>query len=154
MGITQLIVLAVVQGLTEFLPISSSGHLILVPSLFGWSDQGLAFDVAVHFGSLIAVCIFFRVDIYALLRGMQDVLVGKFSSADARMFWNLGLEREDLQKYLLRPRCVRAQKVKGKKIKRAISNVSGRSKPSAARMTTRSCYRAQEQCLRCGTLAD
>ena len=91
MGITQLIVLAVVQGLTEFLPISSSGHLILVPSLFGWSDQGLAFDVAVHFGSLIAVCIFFRVDIYALLRGMQDVLVGKFSSADARMFWNLGL---------------------------------------------------------------
>jgi undecaprenyl-diphosphatase len=48
MGMMQLIVLAVVQGLTEFLPVSSSGHLVLVPSIFGWADQGLAFDVAVH----------------------------------------------------------------------------------------------------------
>ena len=77
MGITQLIVLAIVQGLTEFLPISSSGHLILVPSLFGWTDQGLAFDVAVHFGSLIAVFIFFREDIYYLLKGLQDVFTGR-----------------------------------------------------------------------------
>ena len=51
----QIIVLAIVQGLTEFLPISSSGHLVLVPYLVEWTDQGLAFDVAVHFGSLIAV---------------------------------------------------------------------------------------------------
>ncbi len=55
----QIIVLAIVQGLTEFLPISSSGHLILVPTFFDWTDQGLAFDVAVHFGSLGAVCVFF-----------------------------------------------------------------------------------------------
>ena len=47
------IVLAVVQGLSEFLPISSSGHLILIPHLFGWPDQGLAFDVAVHVGTLL-----------------------------------------------------------------------------------------------------
>ena len=91
MGITQLIVLAIVQGLTEFLPISSSGHLILVPSLFGWTDQGLAFDVAVHFGSLIAVFIFFREDIYSLLSGLQDVLTGRVSSFNARMVWNLGV---------------------------------------------------------------
>ena len=91
MGLTQLIVLAVVQGLTEFLPVSSSGHLVLVPSIFGWTDQGLAFDVAVHFGSLIAVCIFFRHDIVALLRGTHDVLTGDFGSTDARMVWNLGL---------------------------------------------------------------
>ena len=91
MGITQLIVLAIVQGLTEFLPISSSGHLILVPSLFGWTDQGLAFDVAVHFGSLIAVFIFFREDIYYLLKGLQDVFTGRVSSFNARMVWNLGV---------------------------------------------------------------
>ena len=46
----QLIVLAIVQGLTEFLPISSSGHLVLVPAAFGWSDQGMAFEVALHLG--------------------------------------------------------------------------------------------------------
>ena len=91
MGMTQLIVLAVVQGLTEFLPISSSGHLILVPSIFGWMDQGLAFDVAVHFGSLIAVCVFFRYDIAALLRGVGRILSGDFRSEQARMAWNLGL---------------------------------------------------------------
>jgi undecaprenyl-diphosphatase len=91
MGLSQLIVLAVVQGLTEFLPISSSGHLVLVPSIFGWSDQGLVFDVAVHFGSLIAVCIFFRFDILALLRGTKDILTGRYASTDSRMAWNLGL---------------------------------------------------------------
>ena len=47
--------LALLQGLTEFLPISSSAHLILVPRLLGWEDQGLAFDVAVHVGTLAAV---------------------------------------------------------------------------------------------------
>ena len=53
----QVIVLAIVQGLIEVLPISSSGHLVLVPSVLGWSDQGLVFDVAVHFGSLGAVVV-------------------------------------------------------------------------------------------------
>ena len=53
-------ILAVVQGITEFLPISSSAHLILVPEFFGWPDQGLAFDVAVHVGSLLAVVLFLR----------------------------------------------------------------------------------------------
>lgn len=91
MGMTQLIVLAIVQGLTEFLPISSSGHLVLVPSLFGWTDQGLAFDVAVHFGSLVAVCVFFRYDIAALLRGTGRILTGDFGAEEARMAWNLGL---------------------------------------------------------------
>ena len=56
----QVVVLAVVQGLTEFLPISSSAHLILVPVLTRWEDQGLAFDVALHLGSLSAVVIYFR----------------------------------------------------------------------------------------------
>ena len=54
------IVLALVQGITEFLPVSSSAHLILVPALFGWTDQGLAFDVTVHIGTLFAVVWFLR----------------------------------------------------------------------------------------------
>ncbi|MEX2495364.1 MAG: undecaprenyl-diphosphate phosphatase [Woeseia sp.] len=81
----QVVVLAIVQGLTEFLPISSSGHLVLVPSIFGWTDQGLVFDVAVHFGSLGAVCIYFRDDIAALLRGSLNVATGKLQPLESRM---------------------------------------------------------------------
>jgi len=91
MGMTQLIVLAVVQGLTEFLPISSSGHLVLVPSVFGWTDQGLAFDVAVHFGSLLAVCAYFRHDMLAVLRGGKEMINGKFHSDEALMTLRLGV---------------------------------------------------------------
>jgi undecaprenyl-diphosphatase len=81
----QIIILAIVQGLTEFLPISSSGHLVLVPYLFQWTDQGLAFDVAVHVGSLAAVCIFFRKDIASLLSGGVQVLGGNVKTAESRM---------------------------------------------------------------------
>lgn len=61
--------LALIQGLTEFLPISSSAHLILPTLLLGWPDQGIAFDIAVHFGTLIAVIAYFRRDLAVLLRG-------------------------------------------------------------------------------------
>jgi undecaprenyl-diphosphatase len=81
----QVLILAIVQGLTEFLPISSSGHLVLVPWLFEWTDQGLAFDVAVHAGSLVAVCIFFRNDIVSLLRGGVQVLGGNTKSSESRL---------------------------------------------------------------------
>ena len=64
----QVLVLAAVQGLTEFLPVSSSAHLVLVPVLTGWPDQGLAFDVAVHVGSLVAVLICLRKDFLSMLR--------------------------------------------------------------------------------------
>ena len=81
----QIIILAIVQGITEFLPISSSGHLVLVPYLFGWADQGLAFDVAVHLGSLAAVCIFFRKDIASLLSGGVQILAGNNKTPESRM---------------------------------------------------------------------
>jgi len=87
----QVVVLAIVQGLTEFLPISSSGHLVLVPFAFGWSDQGLAFDVAVHFGSLGAVLLFFRKDIKALLRGGIHVLGGNAETIESRMALGIAL---------------------------------------------------------------
>jgi len=87
----QIVVLAVVQGLTEFLPISSSGHLILVPAFAGWTDQGLVFDIAVHFGSLGAVCLYFRNDVAGLLRGARDIVAGRGNSPQARMAWCIGV---------------------------------------------------------------
>lgn len=68
-----LIVLAVVQGITEFLPISSSAHLILVPVFTGWADQGLSLDVAMHIGTLVAVVLYFRRDVAMLLTGAVDI---------------------------------------------------------------------------------
>jgi undecaprenyl-diphosphatase len=65
----QVVILALIQGLTEFLPVSSSAHLILPSQLFGWSDQGLAFDVAVHAGTLIAVLVYYRETLRTLLSG-------------------------------------------------------------------------------------
>ena len=87
----QVVVLAIVQGLTEFLPISSSGHLVLVPAFFGWTDQGLAFDVAVHFGSLLAVCAYFRKDILGLLRGAGELATFRLESPGARLALGIGL---------------------------------------------------------------
>jgi len=82
------ITLALVQGLTEFLPISSSAHLILVPQIFGWQDQGLAFDVAVHLGTLLAVLWYFHREVAAILRAWFGSLVGKTSSqTDAHLGW-------------------------------------------------------------------
>lgn len=63
----QVIVLALVQGITEFLPVSSSAHLVLPAQLTSWPDQGLAFDVAVHFGTLVAVLAYFRKDLLSML---------------------------------------------------------------------------------------
>lgn len=74
MSLEQILVLAIVQGLTEFLPISSSGHLILIPALTGWSDQGLVTDVMVHVGSLFAVLVYFRKDVAELMRGCIELL--------------------------------------------------------------------------------
>ena len=64
------LILGVVQGLTEFIPVSSSGHLILVPALFRWPDQGLAFDVGLHAGTLVAVLAYFRNDWIRMLRSV------------------------------------------------------------------------------------
>ncbi len=84
----QVLVLAIVQGLTEFLPISSSGHLILAPHLFGFNDQGLSFDVAVHLGSLLAVISYFRLDVLSIARGWIDAsLLGRPANQQSRLGW-------------------------------------------------------------------
>jgi undecaprenyl-diphosphatase len=81
------IVLAIVQGLSEFLPISSSGHLVLVPHFFGWPDQGLAFDVAVHVGTLFAVVAYFRRELVAMARAFFASFAGGGLTPDARIAW-------------------------------------------------------------------
>lgn len=86
MDIIQIIVLALVQGLTEFLPVSSSAHLILVPYLTDWPDQGLAFDVAVHVGTLTAVVIYFRAEISNMTVSWFGSLKGNHSE-DSKLAW-------------------------------------------------------------------
>ncbi len=88
---TQVIVLALVQGITEFLPVSSSAHLILVPQLTGWGDQGLAFDVAVHLGSLIAVVSYFRDSLWEMAREWWLSLRGGAMTPRARLVWAVGV---------------------------------------------------------------
>ncbi len=86
-GVVQAVVLALLQGLTEFLPISSSAHLILVPKLLGWADQGLAFDVAVHLGTLIAVVWYFRADLMQIAGAWLRSVTTRQTDADARLGW-------------------------------------------------------------------
>lgn len=77
--------LGLLQGLTEFLPISSSAHLILLPVLVGWPDQGLAFDVAVHVGTLVAVLAYFRRELLRMVRSCLRALRTGVADADARL---------------------------------------------------------------------
>lgn len=77
MPLEQLLVLALIQGLAEFLPISSSGHLILLPHLTGWKDQGLVIDVAMHLGTLVAVLAYFWQDLFEIARDLPSLVKGK-----------------------------------------------------------------------------
>ena len=87
MDFIQIFILAVVQGLTEFLPVSSSAHLILVPILSGWEDQGLAFDVAVHVGTLCAVVLYFRKELISMTHAWIASVMGRGFSAEAKLAW-------------------------------------------------------------------
>lgn len=119
MDIIHAIILAIVQGITEFLPISSSAHLILVPELLGWPDQGLAFDVAVHIGTLLAVLVFLKKELQQIIPawfsgwrglswnthgmlawmlvlgtvpvGLVGLLAGDFIESHLRAVWVIGL---------------------------------------------------------------
>jgi len=104
--------LALIQGLTEFLPISSSAHLILPSAIFGWADQGLAFDVSVHVGTLAAVVIYFRHEVKALLVAFFASIFDGDRSKEAKLAWLiilatipaciLGLLMKDLVEVYLR----------------------------------------------------
>nr|VFK23074.1 MAG: undecaprenyl-diphosphatase [Candidatus Kentron sp. LPFa]VFK35583.1 MAG: undecaprenyl-diphosphatase [Candidatus Kentron sp. LPFa] len=89
MDIQQVITLALLQGLTEFLPVSSSAHLILVPHFLDWSDQGLAFDVAVHVGTLIAVIGYFRQELARMGRDAYGSLLHRRQIGSSRLAWGV-----------------------------------------------------------------
>ena len=91
MSIFQSIILGIIQGIGEFLPISSSAHLIIVPYLFNWDEHSLAFDVALHFGTLIAVLVVYFKDWWGLFKGAFDKVVHKKDSFNNKMFWYLVL---------------------------------------------------------------
>jgi len=86
-----ILVLALVQGLTEFVPVSSSGHLVLVPIVTGWRDQGLTIDVAVHVGSLAAVMLYFRRDLAAVAAGLARVAGRRRQDGGARLAGHLAI---------------------------------------------------------------
>lgn len=90
MSIEQILILAIVQGLTEFLPVSSSGHLILIPAFTGWKDQGIITDVMVHVGSLFAVLVYFWRDVKEIFFGSFELLRGNMTPR-ARMAMFIGL---------------------------------------------------------------
>lgn len=88
MSIEQIIVLALIQGITEYLPISSSGHLILVPALTGWPDQGVLTDMVTNLGTLSATIIFFWRDVMNMFRGLLDI-VRRRATLNSRLVTNV-----------------------------------------------------------------
>ena len=97
MPMLQLILLALIQGITEFLPISSSGHLILLPNLTGMADQGQAIDVAVHVGTLAAVVLYFWRDVRVAALGTVDLIRGRRETPGARLAFGLIIATIPLQ---------------------------------------------------------
>ena len=98
MELWQAVILGVVQGLTEFLPISSSGHLIIFPWLFDWETGGLAFDASLHLGTLLAVLVYFRAELLKLIRVIPyalskpvPILKGESGNDERDMWAKLGL---------------------------------------------------------------
>ena len=89
MDFLHIFILAIVQGITEFLPISSSAHLILVPKILGWEDQGIAFDVAVHLGTLSAVLLYFRKDLIPLYMDWQSSVIQRKMIGDSMLAWGV-----------------------------------------------------------------
>ncbi|NKB32051.1 MAG: undecaprenyl-diphosphate phosphatase [Pseudomonadales bacterium] len=83
----QLTILAIIQGITEFLPISSSAHLILPSLILDWPDQGLTFDVAVHLGTLFAVLFYFRHDVLSLFMAWLRQITGQQASEESKLAW-------------------------------------------------------------------
>lgn len=87
----QTVFLALLQSFTEFLPVSSSGHLILMPRLMHWPDQGMATDIALHIGTLFSVLIYFHRDVWEIAKGCLDFAKRKFSSFPARFAMKLAV---------------------------------------------------------------
>lgn len=89
MAMIKCFILGIVQGIGEFLPISSSAHLILIPYLLGWGESSMAFDIALHFGTLMAVLVVYFKDWWNLFIGACHNLTKKENTTEGKMFWYL-----------------------------------------------------------------
>lgn len=89
MSVFRAVILGIIQGAAEFLPISSSAHLILVPYLLGWKESGLSFDVALHFGTMLAILVVFFNEWLTLLRGTIRSIKEKKPNKNSKIFWYL-----------------------------------------------------------------
>ena len=89
MSVFKAVILGIIQGVAEFLPISSSAHLILIPYLLGWKQSGLSFDVALHFGTMLAVLVVFFKEWLTLFKGAIKGIKDKKPNTDGKMFWYL-----------------------------------------------------------------
>jgi len=89
MDITQTITLALIQGLTEFLPVSSSAHLVILPKFLDWPDQGLAFDVILHFATLCAIIFYYRSSLVSLTRDFYDSIVTRKTQGESMLAWGI-----------------------------------------------------------------
>ena len=87
MDITQTITLALIQGLTEFLPISSSAHLVILPKILDWPDQGLAFDVVLHFATLCAIIFYYRTTLVVISKDFFSSIVNRRLEGEAMLAW-------------------------------------------------------------------
>ena len=147
MDLLHTIALAVIQGLTEFLPISSSAHLILAPRLLGWHDQGLAFDVAVHVGTLTAVVAYFRHEVLAMARDWGLSVARREAVGESRLAWGVllgtfpaalaGLLLDDLVETTLRSPLVIASTTIGFGLLLGYADLAGRRERSEHRLTWR-----------------
>lgn len=107
MNIFQAVILGVVQGITEFFPISSSGHLVIIQSMFGFKGEMLAFDIFLHFGTLISIVIFFRKDILNMLQKDRQML--KFIIVGCIPTFIIGILFKDaVESFFTKPRLVGA----------------------------------------------
>ena len=91
MSIIEIIILALIQGFTEFLPISSSAHLILPSQILGWEDQGIAFDVALHVGTLFAVLLFFKTEIKTITAAWSHSIFKQQHTSESKLAWSIGV---------------------------------------------------------------
>ena len=90
MTLIQIVTLALIQGITEFLPVSSSGHLVLTPIIMNWKDQGLALDVAVHVGTLGAVMVYLWRDLWLITRGLFRLPAGQVDDGARQLCRQIG----------------------------------------------------------------
>lgn len=83
----QATILSIIQGITEFIPVSSSGHLVIFPKVFGWQDQGLCFDIAVHLGTLVSVLTYFRRELKKMTSHWVGTFFGYKATEYSRLTW-------------------------------------------------------------------